>query len=302
MPVTAEVTPVSVVIPTIGRPELLTRCLESVTACRPRAAEVLVVDQSHDPQVAQLVTGFAALGARLVPCPGFGVSRGRNVGLREAAHEVVLITDDDCTVAADWVATAWQAMASDLEKIVTGPVFPVGDPIAVPSVRDQTPERDFTGRLRIDLLSPNNMALNRSLALAEGGFDERFGPREKAEDNDFCYRWLKAGHRMHFEPTLVVWHHGWRTPEQLERLYVEYMRGVGFLYAKHLRNGDLRMLRYLGRTLVAALRGFAAAVVKGRPSWADPRRGITRGLPVGLWLGWRVFWRGHAPHAEREGP
>jgi len=288
----AEVVPVSVVIPTIGRPELLTRCLGSVTACRPRAAEVLVVDQSHDPQVAQLVAGFAALGARLVPCAGFGVSRGRNVGLREAAHEVVLITDDDCTVEPHWVGTAWDAMGSDPEKIVTGPVFPVGDPMTVPSTRDETPERDFTGRLRVDLLSPNNMALNRSLALAEGGFDERFGPREKAEDGDFCYRWLKAGHRMHFEPTLVVRHHGWRTPEQLERLYVEYARGVGFLYAKHLRNGDLRVLRYLVHSALMVLRALAAAVVKGRPRWADPRRGIARGLPVGLWLGWRVFWLG----------
>jgi GT2 family glycosyltransferase len=287
---TAELVPVSVVIPTIGRLELLTRCLESVTACRPGAVEILVVDQSHDPEVAQLVARFDSVGARLVPCSGLGVSRGRNLGLREARNEVVLITDDDCTVAPDWVSTAWESMASDPEKIVTGPVFPVGDPLAVPSTRDETPLRDFTGMLRLDLLSPNNMVLNRSLALAEGGFDERFGPREKAEDGDFCYRWLKAGHRLHFEPGLVVWHHHWRTPEQLERLYVEYMRGVGFLYAKHLRSGDLRILRYLGRSVMLSLRAAAAALVKRRPRWTDPRRGIARGLPSGLWHGWRVFW------------
>jgi GT2 family glycosyltransferase len=290
--VSADVVPVSVVVPTIGRPKLLAQCLQSVTACRPRAAEVLVVDQSHDPEVARVVDGFAPAGVRLVPCAGLGVSRGRNMGLRAAANEVVLVTDDDCTVAPDWVGVAWAGMRPDPQKIVSGPVFPAGDPRAVPSTREETPERDFTGRLRIDLLSPNNMALNRRLALAEGGFDERFSPREKAEDGDFCYRWLKAGRRMEFEPRLVVWHHEWRTPDQLERLYVEYMRGVGFLYAKHLRRGDLRILRYLCQTLVAGARGMAAGVVKRRPRWMDPRRGTFRGLPVGLWLGFRVYWLG----------
>jgi GT2 family glycosyltransferase len=297
----ADVVPLTVVIPTIGRVELLDPCLQSITACTPRAAEVLVVDQSHAPEVARLVDRFAGLGARLVPCEGLGISRGRNVGLREATHEVVLVTDDDCTVAEDWVSTAWNAMGPDPERIVTGPVFGVGEPLTVPSTRDLTPVRDFTGRLRIDLLSPNNMALNRSLALGIGGFDERFGLREIAEDNDFCYRWLKAGHRMHFEPELVVWHHGWRTKEQLAERYVEYMRGVGFLYAKHLRQGDLRVLAFLGRTLVALVRSYAAAVVKGRKRWEDPRRGIARGLPIGLWLGWRVFWLGaDRPSEERE--
>jgi GT2 family glycosyltransferase len=300
--VTGEVVPLSVVIPTMGRRELLGRCLASITACRPRAEEVLVVDQSHSPEVAELVRSFAPLGARLVPCPGRGVSRGRNLGLRKAAHVVVLVTDDDCTVAGDWVATAWTAMSSDPERIVVGPVYGVGDPLAVPSTRDLTAVRDFTGRMRIDLLSPNNMVLNRPLALALGGFDERFGPREKAEDNDFCYRWLKAGHRMHFEPTLVVWHHGWRTKEQLPRLYIDYMRGVGFLYAKHLREGDLRVLKFLGFTLIAMVRSFAAAVVKRRASWADPRRGIVRGLPVGLWRGFRVYWLGAQLEQEPSPP
>lgn len=284
-----DVVPVSVVVPTIGRPVPLRRCLGSIAACRLRAAELLVVDQSGDPAVADVVGDFEKAGARLVPCPGLGVSKGRNVGLSEAAHEIVLITDDDCTVAPDWVAETWRLMSADPEKIVSGCVLAAGDPRAVPSTREGTEPRDFTGLLRTDLLSPNNMALNRSLALAEGGFDERFGPREKAEDGDFCYRWLKAGRRLQFDPSLVVWHHDWRTPEQLERLYVEYMRGVGFLYAKHLRRGDFRMLRFAAATTALAVRAAAAAVLKRKPRWTDPRRGFVRGLPAGFVHGWRVF-------------
>ena len=287
----ADVLSISIVVPTIGRVHRLESCLGSLAACRPRASEILVVDQSGDPAVADLVRRFAPAGARLVPCLGRGVSKGRNLGIREAAHEIVLMTDDDCTVAPDWVEVAWRLMEPDSEKIITGRVVPVGDPRAVPSAKEDPEPFDFTGVAREGALFPNNMALKRSLVLEEGGFDERFGPEEAAEDNDFCYRWLKARRRLYYEPALTVWHHDWRSPEELDRLYLAYARGEGFLYAKHLRQGDLRMLRFIAQNVLWGLRGLASAILKRRESWTDPRRGIPRGLPVGLWRGWRAYAR-----------
>ena len=283
--------PVSVVVPTVGRAEPLRSCLESLATCTPPAAEIVVVDQSGDPAVRELVDAFASSGARLVRCEGRGVSKGRNLGIREATHETVLVTDDDCTVAEDWVATAVSLMAAEPHGIVTGRVLPVGDPRAVPSSKDDETPRDFTGEIHIGALFPNNMALHRSSVLAEGGFDERFGPAEAAEDNEFCYRWLRAGRSLRYEPSLVVWHHDWRSPRELERLYVAYARGQGFFYAKHLRRGDVRMLRLIARDLYWGARGVAAAGLKRRARWTDPRRGILRGLPVGLWRGWRAYRR-----------
>src|SRR5215471_6223333 len=102
--------PVSVVVPTVGRVDQLRSCLDSLAACEPRPSEVLVVDQSGDPALLALVSDYSAAGARVVPCPGRGVSKGRNLGIREAAHEIVLVTDDDCTVEPDWVGTAWRLM------------------------------------------------------------------------------------------------------------------------------------------------------------------------------------------------
>jgi GT2 family glycosyltransferase len=288
----SSIVPVSVVIPTLGRMTSLTACLESLAACDPKPAEILVVDQSGDPEVESLVERFAAAGARLVPCPGRGVSRGRNVGMRSSSHDIVFVTDDDCTVAPDWVGAGWRLIDSDARLILSGQVLPTGDPRAVPSVKVDPTPHDYTGQVHGGALFPNNMVANRELVLAEGGFDERFRPSEAAEDNDFCYRWLKAGHRLRYEPALVVWHHDWRTTAQLQRLYVAYARGQGFLYAKHLREGDLRMLVYIARDLYYALRGLASALVKGRESWTDPRRGILRGLPGGLWYGYRVFFLG----------
>jgi GT2 family glycosyltransferase len=283
--------PVTVVVPTVGRPEPLRRCLDSIASCRPPADEVLVVDQSGEAAVAEVVTGFATSGTRLVPCEGRGVALGRNVGIREARHGAVLVTDDDCTVPADWVGTAWRLHSGRPETIVTGRVLPVGDPRAVPSTREETEPHDFTGERHGGALYPNNMVLPRQAVLEAGAFDERFGPAEAAEDNEFCYRWLRAGGELVFEPALVVWHHDWRSPEQLEELYVRYARGQGFLYAKHLRAGDLHMLRWIARDLYWAGRGALSGLLKRRERWTDPRRGIPRGLPGGFLAGWRTYRR-----------
>lgn len=281
--------PVSVVVPTIGRVEPLGRCLESLTSCTPRASEILVVDQSHEPAIAALVEEYAVASVRLVPSHGRGVARGRNDGLRAASNELVLVTDDDCTVSSDWVATGWRLAAEHPGAIVTGRVLPVGDPRMVPSTKDDPSPRDLSAERRGGVLFPNNMVLPRTDVLALGGFDERFGPDEAAEDNEFCYRWLKGGGRLRYEPVLVVLHHDWRRPDELVRLYVRYARGEGFFYAKHLRSGDLRMLRFLVRDLQWGLRSVVSAIMKRREAWTDSRRGILRGLPGGFIHGWRVF-------------
>lgn len=293
--------PVSVVIPTSGRVAQLGACLESLAACRPPAVEILVVDQSGDASVARLVEAFAPAHARLVPCEGRGVSKGRNVGIEVASHDLVLVTDDDCTVPPDWVETAWRLSSREPSGIVTGRVLPSGDPAAVPSWKDDPHPHDFTGERHGGALFPNNMALYRDEVLAEGGFDERFGPAEAAEDNEFCYRWLRAGRSLRYEPDLVVWHNDWRSPGDLERLYISYARGQGFFYAKHLRRGDPTMLRFLARDLYWALRSLVAAAVKRREGWVDPRRGILRGLPGGLVHGWRVYGRSTAPTSPDAG-
>jgi glycosyltransferase involved in cell wall biosynthesis len=276
--------PVSVVIPTIGRPAQLRSCLESLARCTPRAAEIVVVDQSGGDEVAAVVARFEELGARAVRSHGRGVGLARNTGLREAVNDVVAMTDDDCTVAPTWIATAHRLATSDPARIFTGRVLAGGEEPAghVPSTRTDEVAHDFTGQRSCDGLFSGNVVLPRRAALEMGGFDERL---ETAEDNDFGYRWLVSGRPMTFDPELVVWHHDWRSPAELERLYVVYWRGQGTFYGKHLRRGDPTMLRFLARDLKKAVKATGERIVRRRPRWTDWRRGIMRGLPAGLLRG-----------------
>lgn len=284
--------PVSVVIPTIGRPALLGRLLSSLRQCEPEADEILVVDQSGDVEVARTVERFQSAGARRIECDPRGLAAARNVGLQAARHELLLWVDDDCTVADTWIKAARDCFAADGDAISTGSVYPVGDPRAVPSTIVDPYPRVYRDERRFDVLYPNNMAFARGRVLELGGFDERL---PGAEDNDLCYRWLSAGRTLRYEPAMKVWHHDWRTREQLVALYIRYARYQGMLYAKHLRAGDTHMLRFLARDLVDGARALASAVVYGRPRWSDPRRGVWRGLPSG-------FIRGLLVLAPEEGP
>jgi GT2 family glycosyltransferase len=279
--------PVSVVVPTIGRPQQLRSCLESLSQCRPRASEILVVDQSGLKEVESVVHRFRAAGARTVQCAGRGIAVALNVGLEAAAYDIVLVTHDDCTVAPSWVGRAWALMSPDPRRIITGRVLPAGDPEAVPSTKTDLTAHDYTGEIRCTVLFPNNMALSREMVVASGGFDERFDTA--AEDNDLCYRWLRAGYRLQYEPALVVWHHEWRTREELERLYASYGEAQGRFYAKHLRAGDATMLRFMAGDLHAGLRALAAAAFYGDRRRSDTARHIRRGIVRGLVRGWREF-------------
>ena len=121
------VVPVSVVVPTVGRPALLAACLRSLVACLPRAAEIVVVDQSRGDATGGVVARHRSAGAHVLPSNTAGRGAALNAGLREAAHEVVLVTDDDCTVAPSWIGRGWRAASRAGEaSIVTGRVLNEG--------------------------------------------------------------------------------------------------------------------------------------------------------------------------------
>ena len=252
-----------------------------------------MVDQSGDAQTAETVVAYAAVGARVVPCEGRGAGRGRNMGLREARNDLVLFTDDDCTVATSWVGTARALMAGS-HGIVSGAVLPSGDAARVPSTKTDAQPHDFTGGMDIGALFSGNMAVSRPEVLALGGFDERFG--SVAEDVDLCYRWLRAGGRLRYDPNLVVWHHDWRTDAQLEKLYRGYWRGMGVFYAKHLHHPDRIVMQLLALSLFRVLRGTVRRLVRGRSEARSTPPGLAREFAAGLLGSWRLFGRdGEAP-------
>lgn len=274
---------VSIIVPTLGRREQLAGCLASLFACDPPPSEVVIVDQGGA-GVARQVAGERTHGpVRVIDDSAVGLGRARNVGARAAQSDLLLYTDDDCRVDRDWVGAARRRHQEHSHALLTGRVMAGGDADSVPSVRDDPDPVDHTGSVDCWALYPNNMAIGRAELLGFGGFDERF---PGAEDNDFCYRWLRAGRPLRYEPEMAVVHMDWRTPEELAALRVEYGRLQGMFYAKHLRARDPRMLKFL----FSDLRGLLGARLLGNAVKAPGPAALTEELRS-IVQNWRRFSR-----------
>ncbi|HEX2175488.1 MAG TPA: glycosyltransferase [Nocardioidaceae bacterium] len=283
----------SVLICSRNRPDLLRDAVSSVLSMRTLPEELVVVDQSDEPHP-ELSADQPHAQVRLtyVWSRDRGLSRARNAGVAASSGELIGFLDDDVVADPDWLAVAvGRLRAAGPRHVVTGRVEP-GPPEVpgawAPSTISDRAARSYRGRLRKDVLYPHNMAMFRSALVEVGGFDERLGTGTayaSAEDNDFCYRLLRAGYVVDYCPDAVVLHRAWRREDLLDGLKYGYGRGQGAFYVKYVQRRDWFMLR---RFASDAARHSARALL--RASRGDTYRAradlaYTRGLLSGA-AGW----------------
>jgi GT2 family glycosyltransferase len=244
-----ELPAVSLIIPSRNRPELLAETVDSVLAGRQVPAEIVIVDQSDDPNEALRARHCERCRITYTWLSRPGVSRARNHGIRTAQHGLLAFIDDDVRVHADWFENLVRAhLAAGDRAVVSGRVLPEQPPTAhgfVPSTIESEEPVVYEGRIGMDILYSNNMIMPREAAEGVGLFDERLGagtPFQNAEDNDLAYRLLEAGYRIHYAPEPVVEHRAWRTGRDYLPLRWSYGRGQGGFYAKHFDLRDRYMI------------------------------------------------------------
>jgi glycosyltransferase involved in cell wall biosynthesis len=242
--------PISVVVPTRDRPDMLARCLASlVTACRPDD-EILVVDSASVDGAA--VSAVAAnAGVKLLRCERAGASLARNTGWRVARHDLVAFVDDDISVHPDWASEMAEAFVAHPEvSFVSGQVdVPPGEelgerPVAI--LREPDPWRIDLGTSTGEYGHSANVAIRRAVLEAVGGFDERLGagvPFRAAEDIDLFDRVLLSGRVGWYHPGALAWHDQWRSRWELVRLDWAYGLGMGVRLTKLARRSPARAAR-----------------------------------------------------------
>jgi GT2 family glycosyltransferase len=289
--------PVTIVVPTCGRPAQLTKCLDSLRALRYPEFEVLVIDnRPGDPSTRTVVTAASAgedrIRYRAELRPGSSVAR--NAGVRDARNEIVAFTDDDVVVDASWLEWLVRPFVQDPRvDVVTGLVLPA---------RLDTPAQwwfeEYAGfakgfaRQGYDLdtdraddlfLYPywggafgsgNSMAFRRSALAAIGGFDPALGagsPARGGADIEVFSHLILRGGRLVYEPRAICWHEHRHDEAALRRQISSY--GVGFtaVLTKWLLRDP--------RVLFAMARG-AAMLARRALSRGDARQGKRRSLPA----------------------
>jgi len=216
----------SVLICTYNRAGGLKAALEGLARQTLSAGEfeVVVVDNNSTDNTVEVVQ----TAAKTVPYPVRYVLETRqgkcwalNTGIAAARADIVACLDDDCVPDPNWLAEIVRAFERTEVGVLGGPCRSVfSDAVRRDSFRvflaerffgDFAPYADFTEVFDQDLPLGMNLAFRKAVAAQVGGFDVRLGPRPKAhlgrEETAFIRAAQKAGYRVFYSPSMVMWHH-----------------------------------------------------------------------------------------------
>jgi len=217
---------ITVILCTHNRCRSLARALESVAASEvPNSIEweVLVVDNNSRDQTREVVQDFCARYPdrfRYLFEPRPGKSYALNSGVREARGVILAFMDDDVTVEPTWLQTLtatlhdneWAGTGGRIlpEKAFSPPDWLALDgPYAMGGILALFELGDTAGQLDLPPYG-TNMAFRKELFEKYGGFRTDLGPTPgseiRNEDTEFGGRVMKAGERLRYEPSAVVYH------------------------------------------------------------------------------------------------
>lgn len=277
--VSSQIPPVSALICTRNRAESVVATIESVLANSYPDFEVILIDQSTDHATANASKRFRRdQRFRYVHSASLGKGRALNVGLAHANGQIVVMTDDDCTVPPNFI----QVMAEVFDKSAQIAVaFCNVEPAPhneqegfIPSYMRQGDKlvRSMWGMVGAIAMGAG-MALRRDAIMQMGGFDEYVGPGSvlrSGDDHDIAMRALAYHFWVYKTADVAVVHHGFRTWSQGEELTKRSWFGIG------ARNAKLLKCRYWSILPVTAYELIGMGIVQ--PLSEILRRKRLRGL------------------------
>lgn len=254
----------SVLIATLGRPDVLSRALASLADGQITPLEVVVVD--GDPgrggeAAAREAAATAAYPVRYVASES-GLTRQRNIALKEATGDVVLFIDDDARLASDALPRLLTAYDDETVVGATGKVVePASNRRGGKSspLRRLLPGGGSDGRFTrfgyprrlvdedvehdVEFMAGCFMSARAQLA-RQVAFDERLPGYALAEDEDFSYRLSRHG-RIRYLPDAVVLHDnagfGGRDTRAFGR---QVVRNRAYLFRKNFAQTPLARLQF----------------------------------------------------------
>lgn len=226
----------SVIIPTYNRPEQLANCLESLTHLDyPRQDfEVIVVNDGGNTPLKLITTRFSSINLTVIEQANAGPAAARNTGAKGARGRYLAFTDDDCTLASDWLKTLAARFAVSPNCMIGGQTFNAlwQNLYATTSqlLVDYLYSFHQTSLPQLHFFTSNNMSLPAELFHTLGGFDTTFR-LAAGEDRELCDRWLHHGYQMIYAPEVQIYHAHHLTLSSFWRQHFNYGQGAFYFYS-----------------------------------------------------------------------
>ncbi len=181
--------PVSVVIPTHNRPDMLRGAIESVLAQTYPVREIIVVDNGRPEETERVVKEFS-IPIVLVRSSVPGPSTSRNRGVEISRGDYIAFLDDDDLWHPDKLAVQMDFLEKHPDVVmVSSRIFPFGREIAIDS--SAWISGDLFARLFMEsFVATPTVVVKKDALVRVGGFDPRY---MRAEDYDL---WLRITDRF----------------------------------------------------------------------------------------------------------
>ncbi len=243
---------VSVIIPHLNTPELLTNCLASVTAqtLDRGTAEIIVVDNGSSVDLSGVRAAFPQVQFLAEPQPGPGLARNR--GAAAATGGVLAFIDADCRAAPGWLQAAVEAVEADPGRGVFGGDIRIdfADPAHPTDIEAFEAVFGFRQKMYIETRHFSvtaNLAMDPAVLAAVGGF----AGIDRAEDLDWGQRAHALGYVTRYCPAMRVFH---PARDSLAALQTKWRRLIRHDWNAHAASGrSLWRWRARAAALVAAV-------------------------------------------------
>ena len=218
--------PVTIIVPTRNRVDLLRTCLNGIAATDYPDVQVIVADNdSDDPETLAYLAGIDPKKYQLLRCPGaFNFSAINNRGADAATGRLLCLLNNDIEVIdPNWLATmAVQALRADVGAVGARLLYPGGHIQhagvvlgvgggAAHAHRLLDPEEEGYFRRHalpqfVSAVTAACLVVTRERFLAVGGLDEQHFP-VAFNDVDLCMRLNRRGWQSLYEPRATLIHH-----------------------------------------------------------------------------------------------
>lgn len=253
---------ISLIVATLHRIDELDRLLCSLEEQSSRDFEVIVVDQNPDDRLLRLFGKHHRLPIRHLRCPR-GLSRARNLGLRQASGSLLAIPDDDCWYRRDLLESVAVWFNAHPRFSLLGTAVRTGD--NQPSGPRSPKESCACTRRNVWSCAVSTaLFMRREVAEVVGKFDEEIGigadsVYQSGEETDYVLRALEHGLEMWYEPSLVVHHPRLDSLARLRKTSYPFALGTGRVLRRHGYS-----LFEVGALLARSFGGAAVSLCRGQ--------------------------------------
>lgn len=225
---------VSIIIPHLNTPELLVRCLQSLSTqtLDHGRFEIIVVDNGSRLPLDHVAAAWPEVTFLREPTPGPGPAR--NLGVRHAKAGVLAFIDADCRADRGWLQVAVDAVAADTVRPAGGDVrVDFRDSRHVTGLEAFEAVFSFRQKLYIQrkhFAGAGNLACTRETFAAVGDF----AGIEKSEDVDWGLRATAAGRPPRYVAAMRIFHPARPSLAALHKRWERFIAHKWFVQDKSL--------------------------------------------------------------------